>query len=62
MPRTMVVAVESCSGPRAYVGLVSSYREKVTVDFQRSTDEEWKTEVVRTPPPEVGWFADLVSH
>ena len=30
MPRTMVVTVETCTGPRAYVGLASSYFERVT--------------------------------
>jgi hypothetical protein len=62
MPRTMVVTVESCSGPRAYVGLVSSYHERITENFQRLTDETWKKEIVQTPPAEVDWFKDLVQH
>ncbi|MBX3230264.1 MAG: DUF3160 domain-containing protein [Labilithrix sp.] len=62
MPRAMVVAVESCSGPRAYVGLVSSYHETVTEQYKRLTDEEWKKNLFQSPPAEVGWFDDLVAR
>lgn len=62
MSRPMIVAVESCSGPRAYVGLVSSYYEQVTESYQRLSDEEWKTRLLPSPPPEVRWFDDLVTR
>jgi hypothetical protein len=55
----MVVVAEGCSGPRAYAGLASSYREKVTENFQRLTDEVWKTTWLQEPEP--SWMTDLVS-
>ena len=75
-PRTMVVSIESCSGPRAYVGLVSSYFETVTDGFERLTDEEAAAKNARlgaaiqsgpksgSPPssPIVPWMADLVER
>jgi len=41
VPRLMVMTAETCAGPRAYVGLASSYFEKTTTGLQRLTDEEW---------------------
>lgn len=61
-PRTMVVTVETCSGPRAYVGVVSSYFEKITRDFKRLTDEEWAAEVGVATPPEVPWMVPVVER
>jgi hypothetical protein len=60
-PRMMAVAVETCSGPRLYVGLASSYRERVTDDFKRLTDEDWAKETLENPGPEVPWAADFVA-
>lgn len=57
-PRLMVVVAEGCSGPRAYAGLASSYREKVTENFERLTDEDWLDTWFEEPEPE--WMADLV--
>jgi hypothetical protein len=57
--RMMVVITEGCSGPRAYMGLVSSYYEKVTENFQRLTDEQWATMVYDEPAP--AWLSDLVK-
>lgn len=45
LPRAMVVTVESCTGLRAYVGLVSDYGERFTTDFQRLNDEEWQKQL-----------------
>lgn len=61
-PRTMVVTVETCSGPRAYVGVVSSYFEKITEDFKRLTDEEWAAEVRAATPPDVPWMAPFIER
>lgn len=61
-PRTMVVTVDTCSGPRAYVGVVSSYFEKITKDFQRLADEEWAAEVRKATPPDVPWMAPVVER
>jgi len=48
--------------PRAYVGLAASYDEQVTEDFERLTGEDWKKDLMLTPPAEVAWGADLVAH
>jgi hypothetical protein len=60
MPRAMVVTVDTCAGPRAYVGLSSSYFEQVTEGFQRLNDEEWMGLILQGTQPEVPWMADLV--
>jgi hypothetical protein len=58
--RLMAVAVETCAGPRLYVGLASSYREVVTKDFQRLTDQDWATSTKSDLGPEVSWASDFV--
>ena len=61
-PRLMVVTFNTCSGPRAYAGVVSAYHETITQNFQRLTDEQWSTQIAASPPAEVPWIADLVSR
>jgi hypothetical protein len=61
-PRTMIVTVESCNGPHAYAGIVSSYREQITQNYQRLDDQTWWSQLNTAPPPEVPWLADLVAH
>lgn len=58
-PRLMVMTADTCNGPRAYAGLVSSYHEVVTDDWVRRTDDDWAPEAFDAPP--VDWFADLVA-
>jgi hypothetical protein len=58
--RYMVVVAETCSGPRAYAGLASSYHELVTEDFQRLDDQQWETMV--TEQPAVPWAESLVTR
>jgi hypothetical protein len=60
LPRTLVVTVNSCTGPRAYIGVASSYYEHVTEQYQRLTDEEWTSVILTTPPADVPWMTDLV--
>jgi hypothetical protein len=60
MPRLMVVTADTCTGPRAYVGLASSYFERITENFDRLTDERWKDELVRATPPDVPWMQNVV--
>jgi hypothetical protein len=57
--RLMVMTADTCQGPRAYAGLVSTYYERVTEDFKRMTDQEWKPEV-QTNPGTVPWMAPVV--
>lgn len=60
-PRIMVVTAETCSGPRAYVGLGSSYFEKITTDFERLDDEAWSDEINNQGhPADVAWMKGLV--
>ncbi len=56
--RMMVVAVETCEGPRAYVGVASSYYETVTRDYERLTDPQWQGMV--RGEADVPWMQDLV--
>jgi hypothetical protein len=61
-PRLMAVTFNTCSGPRAYVGVVSAYHETVTDNFDRLTDERWTSQLASAPAPEAPWIADLVSR
>ena len=62
MPRLGVFTVETCNGPRAYAGLVSSYFEQVTEDFDRLTDERWSQALTGVTPADPVWMSDLVSR
>jgi hypothetical protein len=60
-PRLMVVTADTCSGPRAYVGLGSSYFEKTTKDFLRLDDKTWSDDITaHGNPADVAWMKDLV--
>ena len=59
-PRQMVVTVDTCGPPRAYVGLASAYFERTTEGFKRLTDEEWAKSIDTAAPADVPWMADLV--
>jgi hypothetical protein len=59
-PRALVVTVEAEGGPRAYVGLVSSYFERVTENYERLDDAAWADALKRETPPDVPWAADFV--
>lgn len=65
--RPMVVTVNTCDGPRAYVGVVSSYYEITTENFERLDDRAWSSTIRREKleiahpfdvnPP---WIKDLI--
>ncbi len=59
-PRLMVVSVDSCNGPRAYAGVVSSYFEQIAANFERKTDQQWSSELQTSTPADVSWMQDLV--
>jgi hypothetical protein len=59
-PRLVVMTADTCLGPRAYVGLASSYFEKTTINFQRLDDKEWSAQVATAP--DVAWMKDIVLH
>jgi hypothetical protein len=58
-PRLMVVTFDTCTGPRAYAGPVSSYFEITTRDYQRLDDQTWSK---MTPPADVAWMTDLIGQ
>ncbi|MDI1436060.1 DUF3160 domain-containing protein [Polyangium sorediatum] len=62
LPRLMVVTADPCGTPRAFVGLASSYFEKITSNFERMTDEEWAQGLQGATPADVPWMTDLVSR
>jgi hypothetical protein len=61
-PRTMVVSIDRCGTPSAYVGFVSSYFEKTTSSFERMTDEQWSGEIKNATPADVPWMAGIVTR
>jgi hypothetical protein len=62
LPRLMVVTVNTCSGPRLYVGLASSYFERITEDFERLTDQPWAQEVMANAPEDPAWLPDVIAR
>lgn len=60
LPRIMVVTADTCTGPHAYVGLVSSYFEETTEAFQRLNDMDWLNRIMPAPPADVSWLSDIV--
>jgi hypothetical protein len=62
--RLAVVTVDTCAGPRAYAGVVSSYHELVTEKLQRLNDQEWAqrfgSQTGAPPPADVSWMQDLI--
>jgi hypothetical protein len=59
----MVVTVDSCQGPRAYAGVVSTYSELLEDGLNRLTDEEWKQRIYQqNVPPAVPWLAPLLGE
>jgi hypothetical protein len=59
-PRMMVITVNTCTGPKAYVGPVFSYFEKITDNFTRLTDEDWLKELDSSQPTDVPWMNSLL--
>jgi hypothetical protein len=60
-PRQMVTTVDTCQGPRAYVGITFAYHEQVTRDFQRLTDAEWEGQL-GAGTPDVPWLAPVIGQ
>jgi hypothetical protein len=61
--RMMVVSVDTCSGPRAYAGLASSYYERIESDFNRLTDPDWEDILESDELPESPqWVSPLLAE
>ena len=58
----MITTVETCSGPRAYAGLVSSYYETIEEDWKRLTDPEWSDRLFDDPPAPPAWAEALMAE
>jgi hypothetical protein len=61
--RLMIVTANTCTGPRAYAGLASSYFQEVTTDFKRLDDPTWETRLQGgQAPADVPWVSDLIAR
>jgi hypothetical protein len=61
--RLMIVTANTCTGPRAYAGLASSYFEEITTDFKRLDDPTWETRLQGGQlPADVPWMSDLIAR
>jgi hypothetical protein len=71
--RMMVVTANTCTGPRAYAGLASSYFEEITDHYKRLDDPTWAARFGSkgafgwndnglAPAADVPWMVDLVGH
>ncbi len=45
LPRLLLVTVDTCSGPRAYVGVASLFQQKLEEGLVRLTDQEWNDDI-----------------
>jgi hypothetical protein len=55
----MIVTADTCTGPKAYAGLASTYYEKITQDYQRLSDSEWAQQVYSTA--DVPWVQPILA-
>ncbi len=62
LPRAMVVTVDTCVGPRAYVGPVFAYHEQAPEGLDRITDSEWNMQIEAERPGDVRWMSDLIAR
>jgi hypothetical protein len=61
MPRAAIVTFETCTGPHAYVGLFSSYFERITENFERPNDEAWAADLsANGHPADPAFLGDLI--
>ncbi len=63
LARLMVVTVDTCDGPHAYAGVVSSYYEQITDHWKRLTDDDWANQLQEGGGnvPDVAWTKDFVA-
>ncbi len=55
------MTIDTCEGPRAYVGLVFAYHEVTTEQYLRLTDEQWATDYFAQPPADVSWLEPVLE-
>lgn len=59
LPQAMVVLAGPPGRERAYIGFASSYRERVTENFDRLTDQRWRQELDRASAP--AWLEPITA-
>lgn len=59
-PRLMVTTIDTCAGPRLYVGAVSTFHEFKTVGYERLDDPTWEGKVTKGEVSEVPWTRPVV--
>jgi hypothetical protein len=59
----MVTTVDTCMGPRAYVGVVYAYHEQTTTNYERLTDETWEARFREGAerPADVPWLSPVLA-
>ncbi|HEY6081382.1 MAG TPA: DUF3160 domain-containing protein [Polyangiaceae bacterium] len=63
LPRPIVLTVDSCNGPRAYAGVISTYNELLADGLTRLTDAEWKQRLEQgNVPRTVPWLAPVFGE
>jgi hypothetical protein len=58
--RLMILTANTCSGPRAYAGPVSSYFEEITSDYTRLDDPTWEKRFPDQSLTDVPWMSGLI--
>lgn len=62
-PRLMAMTVDTCMGPRAYVGVVSSFHQVVTEKLERLDDEQWAAKFKgNMSMPDPAWMSGLIAR
>lgn len=60
--RLMVTSIDTCSGPRAYAGLVSSYFERIETDWNRLDDAAWEKLLSAGDAVSPPWLTSLTAN
>lgn len=62
-PRLMVTAIDTCEGPRVYVGPVFAFHQYLADGVTRLNDEEWQAKIQSDDPPqEVPWMKGILAE
>jgi hypothetical protein len=62
LPRAMVVTVDTCVGPRVYVGPAFAYHEERVDGVVRRTDSQWAAQIEANRPADVPWMSTVVAR
>jgi hypothetical protein len=62
LPRAMIVTIDTCDGPRAYAGVISTYHQFLAPGLTRLTDALWKSDPRVNKTPESPWLAPVFTN